>query len=232
LSAAVALRHVAFEDLGSLVPILASHGYDIEYCDAGVDDLARAATADLLVVLGGPISVNDEAAYPFLRKECDLIAGRIARGRATLGLCLGAQFIAKALGARVYPGPVKEIGWSALTLTPAGRGSCLSPLEGVPVLHWHGETFDIPAGAEALAGTERYPNQAFTHGHSTLALQFHCEVAARSLERWYLGHTVELTAAAIDIGGLRRDGERFGAACEAAAPRVFDSWLNSIGAAR
>ncbi|MBM3502809.1 MAG: glutamine amidotransferase [Alphaproteobacteria bacterium] len=231
MKTAVALRHVAFEDLGSLTRILASRGYDIRYCDAGIDDLEAARSADLLIVLGGPISVNDEALYPFLADECALVGERARRERPTLGLCLGAQFIAKALGARVYAGPVKEIGWSTLILTPAGRRSCLRALDGAPVLHWHGETFDLPSGAELLAGTTHYANQAFAVGETTLALQFHCEIQARGLERWYLGHTLELASAGIDVPSLRRDGLTHGERIEGLAATVFGGWLAQIEAA-
>ena len=123
----VALRHVAFEDLGTLDPLLRQQGASVRYLEAGCDalDQLEALGPDLLIVLGGPIGANDEALYPFLRQELALLERRLAAGRPTLGICLGAQLMARALGARVYPAAGKEIGWSPLALTEAGRRSPL-----------------------------------------------------------------------------------------------------------
>jgi GMP synthase (glutamine-hydrolysing) len=142
---AAVIRHVAFEDLGIFREVLAARGYAVRYLEAGVDDLAGPlASADLAVVLGGPIGVYETERYPFLVTELRALERRLAAGRPTLGICLGAQLIAAALGARVYPGGKKEIGWAPVALTAAGRASPLAALEGRPVLHWHGDTFDLP----------------------------------------------------------------------------------------
>ena len=148
---AVAIRHVAFEDLGSAAEVLEAHGYAAQYLEAAVDELntPRARDADLLVVLGGPIGAYDEPLFPFLSDELALLEYRLESGRATLGICLGAQLMARALGARVFPGGKKEIGWSRLKLTEPGAQSALSPLT-CPVFHWHGDTFDLPTGAVHL----------------------------------------------------------------------------------
>lgn len=230
MRSAVALRHVAFEDLGSFEAVLADAGYAVSYVEAaeGLGAAAAAAeAADLLAVLGGPIGAYEEASYPFLADELRLLAWRIAAGRPLIGICLGAQLVARALGARVYPGPVKEIGWSPVRLTPEGSASCLRHLEGgLPVLHWHGDTFDLPDGATRLAATEAYPNQAFSSGPSVLALQFHLEVEPARLERWFVGHAVEIAATpGIDVPGLRRDTVAHGPALAAAAAKVLAEWL-------
>ena len=172
---AIAIRHVAFEDLGSLAAVLQRCGFALAYRDATVDDLAAAdiVDSDLLVVLGGPIGAYEEEPYAFLNDELRVIEKRLRVGKPVLGICLGGQLLARALGARVYRGNGKEIGWSPLTLTAAGRRSCLAPLgDGTPVLHWHGDTFDLPKGATHLASTERYRHQAFAWEHQGLALQF------------------------------------------------------------
>jgi len=229
---AVVLRHVAFEDLGLLAPILDRGGWDVAMHDAAVADLDQPtiAQADLLIVLGGPIGVGDAADYPFLTREIALLERRLADNRPTLGICLGSQLMAAALGARVYAGPVKEIGWSALQLTDAGRASCLAPL-GEPdamVLHWHGDTFDLPAGAVRLASTAPYANQAFAIGPNALALQFHIEADPARLEEWYVGHTVELGAAKISIPALRSATARIAARATAQAERIFAQWLGEL----
>ena len=171
---ALAVRNVAFEDLGSFERVLADRGYRVAYADAGLDDLGALDPLgpDLLVVLGGPIGAYEEARYPFVLDELRLLEKRLAADLPTLGVCLGGQLIARALGARVYPGGQKEIGWAPLVLTDEGRGSCLRHLapEETPVLHWHGDTFDLPRGAVRLASTEAYENQAFSWGRRARAL--------------------------------------------------------------
>src|SRR6202158_5448010 len=137
----VAVRHVAFEDLGLLGPLLAARGYDIRYHDAGIArfDAETLVAPDLVVVLGGPIGVYERDSYPFIGDEIAAIAARIAANKPLLGICLGAQMMAAALGARVEPGPVKEIGWGPLAMTAAGKTSVLALLGTSPVLHWHGD---------------------------------------------------------------------------------------------
>lgn len=232
MKTALAIRHVAFEDLGAFADPLRARGFTCEYRDAadglaGLDPLAP----DLLVVLGGPIGACEDDAYPFLKSEGALIERRLARDRPVLGICLGAQLIARALGARVYRGPAKEIGWSPLTLTAAGQASCLRPLgaTGIEVLHWHGDTFDLPQGAVRLASTEAYRNQAFAWGGATLALQFHAEVTARGLEHWFVGHACELGAVAgLSVADLRARSEVACARLLPAGRELLHDWLDQI----
>ncbi len=223
----VALRHVAFEDLGVWASTIRARGHRVEYVDAG-EDLGRARAADLLVVLGGPIGVADTGEYPYLADERDLVAERLADDRPTLGVCLGAQLMAAALGADVYPGTRKEIGWGRLDLAPEAAATPLGLLADAPILHWHGDTFDLPAGATPLASTALTPHQAFALGRS-LALQFHCEVAAGVIERWLVGHTVELGAAGIDVVRLRSDSARHALAAARAGRAFIDAYLAGLG---
>jgi GMP synthase (glutamine-hydrolysing) len=229
----IALRHVAFEDLGLIAPLLAAAGWTIATRDAALDDLTDSALqeAGLLVVLGGPIGVYEGGIYPFLGPEIAAVEKRLRAGRPILGICLGAQVMAAALGARVYFGGTKEIGFGRVTLTGAGAKSALVPLAAAEaaVLHWHGDTFDLPEGAVRLASNDVYPNQAFAYGAKALALQFHLEAEPHKLERWFVGHAVELAKAGIDIAALRAEAARRAAAYTSQAAAVFERWLQEIG---
>jgi len=226
------IRHLAFEDLGNFAPGLKQAGFSVDYVQAGVDALSPAAfaAADLLIVLGGPIGVNDSEEYPFISEEIELIRARLASGKPVLGICLGAQMMAAALGARVYPGTQKEIGWGGVTLTDAGRASCLAALEyNDAVLHWHGDTFDLPDGAELLASTTATPHQAFRYGRHALALQFHVEADADCIDAWLIGHACELSLAGIRPSAIRDDARRFGAQARSNAESILRTWLAETG---
>lgn len=234
---ALAIQHVAFEDLGTLGDELALRGYDVRTVEASAPQFESLdlLAPDLVVVLGGPIGVYETDAYPFLTVEIGRLRDRLARRLPTLGICLGAQLMAAALGAQVYRGTGgKEIGWSVLRPGGGARecpamADLLAP--DVQVLHWHGDTFDLPTGATHLAASELYPNQAWSLGERILALQFHPEVTAAGLERWYVGHTCELAAAGVDVTRLRAAGRQRAPALSAAAQRFFGRWLDTAIAA-
>jgi GMP synthase (glutamine-hydrolysing) len=184
----------------------------------------------LLVVLGGPIGVYDEQDYPFLKDEIGCIRARLTAGKPILGICLGAQMMVAALGARVYAGDRgKEIGWAPIEAageTPEWFKPLLEP--GLSLFHWHGDTFDLPIGARHLARSERYAQQAFSVGENALGLQFHPEVTAEGLESWYVGHASELHQAGLHAASLRAAAEAHGVALEAAAGRFWEQWLAAV----
>ncbi|MGH6808922.1 MAG: glutamine amidotransferase [Ensifer adhaerens] len=234
LKSAQVIRHVHFEDLGTFAAPLRHAGYEIGYHDVGTADFLDFApdAPDLVVVLGGPIGVYDDQAYPFLQREIDVLAARLETGRPTLGICLGAQLIARASGAQVFPSGIKEIGFEPISLSDAGRASPLRHLGGVPMLHWHGDTYDLPAGATLLASTSKTVQQAFSIGNTILGLQFHPEAdAGAAFERWLVGHACELAAANVDTGKLRDDAAQFRASLATAAGAMMTAWLEQLHAA-
>lgn len=231
---ALVLSHVAFEDLGSLQPELSKRGFRIQTIHASTArfPLPAAETCDLLVVLGGPIGVYDTDDYPFLKDEIACIRARLAAKRPILGICLGAQLMAAALDARVYPGSHgAEIGWFPLQAADAGRTpDWFAPLLApeLSAFHWHGDTFDLPHGAQPLAKSQMYANQAFAIDSFALGLQFHPEVSAEGLESWYIGHASELHANGIKAKNLRAASHKNAPALEQAAGTFWKLWLDYI----
>ncbi|WP_063533744.1 glutamine amidotransferase [Burkholderia sp. MSMB1589WGS] len=230
----VAIRHVHFEDLGSFEQVLGERGRRVRYVDVGASrvEVLDALEPSLLVVLGGPVSAYDDDLYPTTAPLAALVGKRIEAGLPTLGVCLGAQLIARALGARVYPAAAKELGWTPLTLTDAGRASPLRHVDGAitSMLHWHGDTFDLPAGAIHLASTPACRNQAFSWGTHVLALQCHPEIRADRFEPWLIGHAGEIAATpGTDAKRLREQTAQLGPTLECAARGMFGEWLDFVG---
>jgi GMP synthase-like glutamine amidotransferase len=190
-------QHVSFEDPGCIKDWCAAKGYNLSYTHLYKGDkLPAPYDYDWLVVMGGPMGVYDEGTYEWLRDEKIAIKTAIENNKTVLGICLGAQLIASALGARVYPNPEKEIGWFDVMLTGEGKKHQLmknmSPAQ--TVFHWHGDTFDLPAGATHLMYSEACRNQAFVYGDKVLALQFHFEVTYESIQAMTDNGRAELPA--------------------------------------
>ena len=228
----LALRHVGFEDLGLFAEPIRQRGYVVRYVDIPVEalEVAAAVEADLVVALGGPVGVYQADLFPWLDIERKALSARLAAGRPTIGVCLGAQLIAAALGAEVAPGPAPEIGWSPLQLSDAGRMSPLAVLDGLPVLHWHDDRFSLPDGGTSLASTPICPHQAFAYGDHALALQFHAEVDPARFEHWLVGNAGQLAGFELQPDTLRRDMRAHGAAMIRAAPALIGGWLVAIRA--
>jgi GMP synthase (glutamine-hydrolysing) len=231
---ALAIRHVEFEDCGTLAEVLRDRGFTIRYVDVGRADLHAIdpIAPELLVGLGAPVGVYDTQLYPWITEELRIFERRLAAAKPTLGFCLGAQMLARALGARVYPGPVKELGWKPLRLTPEGERSAVASLDGklTSMLHWHGDTFDLPPGARLLASTAEVSHQIYDWGGCVLAFQCHPEVRAADIESWLIGHACEIASTTgVDVEQLRRDTAKHGPALARHARLTFESWLASVG---
>ena len=177
------LQHVPFEGLGSIESWLVNAGYTISntrFFDP--TELPDAEEIDLLVIMGGPMSVNDEQEYPWLVDEKRFIKGVIQAGKPVLGICLGAQLIANSMGGSVFPNSVKEIGWFPIQSVRSEMASVFRFPEETEVFHWHGETFSLPDGAIRIAKSLVCQNQAFQLGTHVIGLQFHLETTPDSAQ--------------------------------------------------
>lgn len=177
------LQHVPFEGLGSMEPALRGKGADLKaaHLYAG-QPLPAVEDMDWLIVMGGPMGIRDEEEYPWLRPEKALVAQAIEAGKTVLGVCLGAQIIADALGAKVYRNRQPEIGWFDIRRLPEAADTVLA--QAIPprleAFHWHGDTFDIPRGACPLAASQACRNQGFVLRDRVVALQFHLEMTPQT----------------------------------------------------
>lgn len=223
----LAFRHVPMEHLGWIASALDLTGIEYEYVDLFRDpgahvDLHEAAG---LIFLGGPMSVNDDLAY--IRRELGFIDMALAAGRPILGMCLGAQLIAKALGANVYRNPVKEIGWSAVRRTEAGhRDALLAGFEDSEmVLHWHGETFDLPRASTWLAFSDDCRHQAFRYGSNVYGIQFHLEVTPDMIQEWLRADVNQE-----DLGGMEKaiDPYAHQQRMQDLSAQVFGTWAELV----
>ena len=213
----LAFRHVPFESLGMIADSLEQHAIAFEYVD-----LYRAAACpdtsaiDGLIFMGGPMSANDD--LPYIRWELELIGEAVSRGLPILGICLGSQLIAKALGARVYKNGVSEIGWYPVHWTAAAARDRLHCGLSAPetVFHWHGETFDLPPGAELLAHSEACRNQAYRVGENVYGLQYHLEVTPEMLEDWRSEIPIPI------------DPQAYAARLKEVAAQVFGRWCDLV----
>lgn len=207
------LKNVAGEGPGTIEDFLAAAMIPFRVVGMYGDELPPYGDVRTLVIMGGPMSVNESDTYPYLAREEGLVREFLDAGKKVLGICLGAQVMAKALGAKVYAGPEKEIGWHDIELRGEGlRDSMMGSLATHPragdfwrtfkVFHWHGETFDIPRGAERLAGSLMYENQAFRYGKTSYAFQFHIEVRKEMIFEW-------LKDEPVDMKRVRSETEKF-----------------------
>ncbi|MES2905851.1 MAG: glutamine amidotransferase [Pseudomonadota bacterium] len=226
------VRHVNFEGLGMLCDILRERNYEFRYADAASDNVCceKALDDDLMIVLGGPFGVYEADKYPFIKKEIDCIKKRLDSNKPLLGICLGAQMMATALGAKVAFSGGKEIGWHGIKLTDEGKKSLLAPLEGQPVLHWHGDNCEMPKDCIKLAYNDFCPVQAFQVAPHQLGLQFHMEVEAGRIERWIESSEESLKLAGLTSDDVRAQAIEHGEAAFAVGNTIFNNWFDHIEA--
>ena len=228
MKTAVVIRHVAYEGLGIFNRVLELAGYDVIYFDAGVADFSRrlAIDADILIVLGGPVSMNDMIWFPYLIEELQLVEYRLKSNLPVLGIGLGAHIMAKALGSSIYQMPEREYGWDPVQLMSVN--SILEPLKDKKILHWHKDTFSLPTGATLLASTSHCEVQAFSWEQS-LALQFHIEIDMKKIEQWILGHSIEILQYEHQcLKHLREGAKMNGVFLVDHASKVMSNWLESL----
>ena len=223
------IRHVPHEGIAGYREPVEAAGYQLDRVD--VDDPAFSAVdlcdPDLLIMMGGPMGVYEQHQYPWISCQLRRLARRLEAGLPTLGVCFGAQMIAAALGAPVYEGPVKEVGFHALSFVDPA--SPLRHLDGVPLLHWHGDTFDLPDGVELLGSTQAYAHQAFRRGPNILALQFHAEMGCDPrFEEWVRQWPGALIEAGRSDAEMRADHAAFGPVAVAAGQRMIGQWLAEL----
>lgn len=225
------IRHVPFEGIAGFRQPVEDAGYALDRIDVTDPEFARVNfnAPDLLILMGGPMGVYERDANPWIDCEIDRLASRISLGLPTIGVCLGAQMIAAAMGAKVHAGPTKEVGFAPVALSAAGAESPLRHVADVPVLHWHGDTFPLPEGVELLASTDAYRHQAFRRGPEVLALQFHAEMGEdERFEQWLDGSDDYVGQAGLTIGELRGQHDRHGPAAVAAGRAMVAEWLNGL----
>jgi GMP synthase-like glutamine amidotransferase len=193
---ALVLQHIAVEGPGRLGSLLQQQGWELETTAlyAGEKLPAAPQAYQAIIVMGGPMGVYDEADYPFLCAEQTFLQQALAQNVPLLGICLGSQLLARALGARVYRNPCKEIGWYTVDLTPAGQTDPLFQGVASPVLvfQWHGDAFELPAGAVALASSPQCTHQAFRYGERVYGLLFHLELVPQMIHSWLTTFQEEL----------------------------------------
>ncbi len=229
---AAIFRHTILDSLGSLEKTLNRSNVTYDIIDTFHEDFSDfdPNQPDILIVLGGPMGVYQADDYPFLKQEISILKQRLEKDRPTLGLCLGAQLIAKALGSDIYPGKQgKERGWFPLSVNEAGLKTPMRYLDAsqTNMLHWHGDTFDLPHHCCLLASSAQYENQAFSYKKNTLALQSHPEITPYMLDNWLVHAAALIAEKTINPKKIRQDTHKYAAILESQTDLFLTEWIKS-----
>ncbi|WP_395244553.1 glutamine amidotransferase [Agromyces sp. MMS24-K17] len=227
---ALVLRHDAGIGLGNLEPTLVEHGYEVRVVDTPATDVPSldALAPDLVVVLGGDEGAYEGDVHAYIADEIAFLRERVAAERPVFGVCLGAQLLAAAMDAPVRKGPRKEVGYLEVVPTEAGDRSPVRHFRGVPVVQWHGDTFDLPEGVTHLASSAQYGNQAFSRGDWLLAVQFHPELTDDMHEDWVQRWGDELPEYGHTRDSLRADRARYSPQMQDASRRLLGEYLEGL----
>lgn len=230
----LAISHVAHEKLDSFGPLLRERGADIRSLVSFLEDVGDIDPGehDLAIVLGGSMGVYQADIFPYLNAEIKYIEGRLTKKLPVLGICLGSQLMAKALGSNVFKGKQgPEIGWHPLKLSHEGQQTPLRHLSGdqSSMLHWHGDTYDFPEGATLLASSDKYTIQAYSYGDNALGLQCHPEVTQQSLESWLAsGGFAEIEASGITVPEFRAQTQKNADILKRQSALFLGEWLDKV----
>jgi GMP synthase (glutamine-hydrolysing) len=228
---ALIIRHVPHEGVAAYREPVEAAGYHvdrIDVADPAFPDL-DLREPDLLIMMGGPMGVYEQDRYPWIGCQIRRLAMRLKVDRPTLGVCLGAQMMAAALGADVYAGPVKEVGFHPIAVHDSALAGPLRHLVEVPVLHWHGDTFTLPEGVELIASSHFYTHQAFRRGPNILALQFHAEMGTDPrFDAWIEQWPESVVEAGGNEASLRAAHDALGPRAAAAGQAMIAEWLQGL----
>lgn len=228
---ALVVEHDPTIHLGNLEPVLRERGFDIDVVDARSADFESidAASADLVIILGNDSGVYEEDKLPYITKEKKWLAQRLSAQTPTLGVCFGAQIMASALGSKVYAGPEVELGFKQVEPTAEGASSPVRFFANVPVMQWHGDTFELPTGATRLASSETYANQAYALGNWGLAVQFHPEMTPEMHTTWIDDGSRTLEKLGVAAESLEEENELFNQPMAEASAAMLHEFLDQVG---
>lgn len=229
MKSALIIRHVPYEGVAGYRAPIEAAGYTLDRID--VEDPAFATLdltqPDLLIMMGGPMGVYEQDRYPWIACQLKRLARRLEADRPTLGVCFGAQMMAAAMGAEVYAGPTKEVGFHPVALGADAGPLC--HLADVPVLHWHGDTFTLPEGVELLASSPAYAHQAFRRGSNLLALQFHAEMGEDPrFHEWVRQWPQSVVEAGHDEASFLASHDALGPGAVKAGRAMIAEWLEGL----
>lgn len=228
MKTALIIRHVPYEGVAGYRAPIEAAGYNLDRIDVADPGFASLdlREPDLLIMMGGPMGVYEQDSHPWIACQLKRLRQRLDADRPTLGVCFGAQMIAAALGADVYAGPRKEVGFHGIELRPEAVDSPLRHLQDVPVLHWHGDTFTLPEGVELLASSHVYAHQAFRRGRHLLALQFHAEMGEDPrFHEWVRQWPESVVEAGQDEASFRATHDALGPGAVRAGRSMIADWL-------